>query len=52
MSQTTPESECSQCVDDTTLYQACKTSQRLACISSIEKEFLVKSLRQFLLLLQ
>ena len=38
MSQITPESECLQYADDTTLYWACKTSQRDACINSIEKD--------------
>ena len=38
MSQMTPESECLQYADDTTLYRACKTSQRHAGISSIEKD--------------
>ena len=38
MSQVTPESECLQYADDTTLYWACKTSQRDACINSIEKD--------------
>ena len=37
MSQITPESECLQYADDT-LYRACKTSQRHAGISSIEKD--------------
>ena len=45
MSQMTPERECLQMIqqvicryaDDTTLYQACKTSQRHAIINSIEK---------------
>ena len=38
MSQMTPESECFQYADDTTLYRACKASQRHACINnSIEK---------------
>ena len=38
MSQMTPESECLQYADDTTLYRACKASQRHACINSIEKD--------------
>ena len=37
MSQLTPESECLQYADDTTLYGACKASQRHACINSVEK---------------
>ena len=45
MSQMTPERECLQMIqqvicryaDDTTLYQACKASQRHAIINSIEK---------------
>ena len=38
MSHMTPESECLQYTDDTTLYRACKASERHACISSIEKD--------------
>ena len=38
MSQMTPESECLQYADDTTLYRACKASERHACISNIEKD--------------
>ena len=38
ISQITPESECLQYAYDTTLYRACKTSQRHACINSIEKD--------------
>ena len=38
MSQMTPESECLQYEDDTTLYRACKASERHACISHIEKD--------------
>ena len=38
MSQITPESECLQYEDDTALYRAYKTSQRRACINSIEKD--------------
>ena len=34
----TPESECFQYADDTTLYRTCKASQRHACINSIEKD--------------
>ena len=36
--QKTTESECLQYAYDTTLYQACKTSQRHTCITSIEKD--------------
>ena len=38
ISQITPENECLQYADDTTLYRACKTSQRHVCINSIEKD--------------
>ena len=38
MSQITPESECLQYADDTTLYRAWKASERQACISNIEKD--------------
>ena len=34
----TPESECLQYADDTTLYRACKASEQHAFISSIEKD--------------
>ena len=34
----TPESECLQYADDTTLYQACKAIQQHAFINSIEKD--------------
>ena len=33
-----PESECLQYTDDTSLYRACKASERHACINSIEKD--------------
>ena len=35
--QITPESECLQYANDTTLYQAYKPSQQHACIKSIKK---------------
>ena len=38
MSQIRPESKCLQYADDTTLYRACKASQRHACINNIEKD--------------
>ena len=38
ISQMAPESECLQYVDGTTLYRACKASERHACISNIEKD--------------
>ena len=38
MLQMTPESKCLQYADDTTLYRACKASQRHPCINSTEKD--------------